>query len=223
MRRLVLILILLAGAVPLVSALETSYEVMPHEGPADQQILIYVRTEPLIDTNHYVMYVFWDYIPIVERLTDIALKSGSYEHRWDIKITPPAGHNYQGDHKIEIWIEGTGGDKRVLKYQYTITDGAPPAKWIEKFLKDNPEYLAAITGPTGPPGKTGPQGPTGEAGPRGPPGQNGPPGSMGPTGPQGPRGPQGEPAPATQGYTTTAAASILTLIASVLVNRRLTT
>ena len=223
MRRLVLLLILLAGSVPLVSALEASYEVMPHQGTADQQILIYVRTEPLIDTNHYVMYVFWDYIPIVERLTDIALKSGSYEHRWDIKITPPAGHNYQGDHKIEIWIEGTGGDKRVLKYQYTITDGAPPAKWIEQFLKNNPEYLAAITGPTGPLGKTGIQGPPGEAGPRGPQGQDGQRGAQGPPGPQGTQGPQGEPAPATQGYTTAAAASILTLIASVLVNRRLTT
>jgi len=92
--RLVLILLLLSGSMPLVLALDASYEVMPHSGPSDQQILVWVRTEPLIDTNHYVMYVFWDYIPIVERLSDIALKSGSYEHRWDIKITPPAGHNY---------------------------------------------------------------------------------------------------------------------------------
>lgn len=223
MRRLVLILILLAGAVPLVSALETSYEVMPHQGTADQQILIWIRTTPLIDTNHYVAYVFWDYILIVDQLSDTALKNGQYEHKWDIKIKPPPGHNYQGDHKIEIWIEGPGGDKRVLKYQYTITDGAPPAKWIEQFLETHPEYLASITGPTGPPGKIGPQGPPGEPGPRGPQGQDGQRGAQGPPGPQGTQGPQGEPAPATQGYTTAAAASILTLIASVLVNRRLHT
>jgi len=223
MRRLVLILILLFAALPTVSALDASYEVMPHSGPSNQQILIWVRAEPLIDTNHYVVYVFWDNIPIIERLSDISLKSGSYEHRWDIKITPPAGHNYQDDHKIEIWIEGTGGDKKTLKYQYTITDGAPPAKWWTQFLKDNPEYLAAITGSTGPPGKTGPQGTQGEPGPRGPQGQDGQRGAQGPPGPQGTQGPQGKPAPATQGITTTAIASIITLIASVLVNRRLTT
>lgn len=223
MRRLVLILILLAGSVPLVSALETSYEVMPHQGPADQQILIWVRVDPLRDTNHYVAYVFWDNVPIIERQTDIALKAGGYEHRWDIKITPPQGHNYEGDHKIEIWIEGTGGDKKELKYQYTITDGAPPTKWITKFLETNPEYLAAITGPQGPPGQTGPPGTQGTPGPRGPPGDKGATGPQGQQGPQGTKGPPGEPAPATQGITTTAIASIITLAASILLNRRLTT
>ena len=219
---LVLLLLLLASSVPLVSALEANYEVMPHQGPADQQILIWIRTEPLIDTNRYYVYVFWDNIPIVERLPDIDRKNGQYEHRWDIKITPPTGHNYQDDHKIEIWIEGTGGDKKILKYQYTITDGAPPTNWWTQFLKDNPQYLAAITGPRGPQGTQGPQGEPGPKGNTGAPGETGPPGPQGQTGPQGPRGPQGEPAPKTQGYTTTAAASIITLIASVLVNRRLT-
>lgn len=218
--RLVLILLLLSGSMPLVSALDASYEVMPHSGPSDQQILVWVRTEPLRDTNHYVIYVFWDNIPIIERLTDISLKSGSYEHRWDIKITPPQDHNYPGDHKIEIWIEGTGGDKKVLKYQYTVTDGAPPAKWWTQFLKDNPEYIASITGPTGPPGETGSPGAQGEPGPRG---QQGPQGDTGPQGQTGPKGTQGEPATATQGITTTAIASIITLIASVIINRRLTT
>jgi len=222
MRRLVLLLILLAGLVPLVSALDASYEVMPHSGPSDQQILVWVRTEPLIDTNHYVAYVFWDNILIVDRLTDTALKNGQYKHSWDIKITPPAGHNYEGDHKIDIWIEGPGGDKKELRYQYTVTDGAPPAKWIEQFLKEHPEYLAAITGPTGPPGETGTPGTQGPPGPRGQQGTQGNTGPQGQTGPQGPKGPQGEPAPATQGITATAAASIITLIASVLVTRRLT-
>ena len=215
--RMVLILLLLSGSMPLVSALDASYEVMPHSGPSDQQILVWVRTEPLRDTNHYVAYVFWDYIPIIERLTDIPLKNGDYEHRWDIKITPPAGHNYEGDHKIEIWIEGTGGDKRILKYQYTVTDGAPPTKWIEQFLKDNPKYLTAITGP---PGEKGVQGTQGEPGLRGPPGQDGQRGIQGPHGPQGTQGPQGEPAPVIQGITTTAIASIITLIASILITRR---
>jgi len=222
MRRLILLILLLA-LVPTASAVDASYEVMPHHGPADQQILIWVRTDPLIDTNQYWIYIFWDNIPIITRQPDITLKSGAHEHRWDIKITPPQGHNYPDDHKIEIWIEGTGGDKKVLKYQYTITDGAPPAKWIEQFLDTHPEYLAAITGPTGPPGETGPQGPQGTPGPRG---QQGTQGDTGPQGQQGLKGPQGtpgEPAPATQGITTTAAASILTLIASVLVNRRLPT
>lgn len=52
--RMVLILLLLSGSMPLVSALDASYEVMPHSGPSDQQILVWVRTEPLRDTNHYV-------------------------------------------------------------------------------------------------------------------------------------------------------------------------
>jgi len=225
MRRLVLLLLLLTATVPFASALDASYEVMPHSGPSDQQILVWVRTEPLIDTNHYVVYGFWDDIPIIERLSDIALKSGSYEHRWDIKITPPANHNYEGDHKIEIWIEGTGGDKRVLKYQYTITDGAPPVKWWTQFLKTHPEYLTAITGPTGPQGETGAQG---EPGPQGQKGETGQKGAQGQPGPQGQQGPQGEPASATHDYTTTAAACLLTLIASaliasVLIDRRLTT
>ena len=219
MRRLSLIL-LFALLLPTVSALDANYEVMPHQGPADQQILIWVRTEPLIDENHYVLYVFWDNIPIVERQTDIALKNGQYEHRWDIKITPPVDHNYEDDHKIEIWIEGTGGDKRVLTYQYTITDGAPPTKWWTRFLENNPEYLAEITGPRGPRGETGPQGSLGNPGPKGQKGNPGENGAIGEQGPQGASGPQGPPAPTTQGITTTAIASIVTLAASVFLNRR---
>jgi len=227
MRRLI-VFILLLGLVPTVSALEASYEVMPHSGPSDQQILIWVRTTPLIDTNHYVVYVFWDNIPIIERLSDITLKTGSYEHRWDIKITPPTDHNYEDDHNIEIWIEGTGGDKKILKYQYTITDGAPPIKWWTQFLKTHPEYLAAITGPAGPQGKTGPQGEAGPQGEKGETGQRGAQGPQGQPGSQGPQGPQGETSSATPNYVTTAVASVITLIASaliasVLIDRRLTT
>jgi len=221
MRRLVLILILLAGSLPLVSALDASYEVMPHEGPADQQILIWVRTEPLIDANHYVLYVFWDNIPVIERQTDIALKNGQYEHRWDIKITPPVDHNYEDDHNIEIWIEGTGGDKRVLKYQYTITDGAPPTKWWTLFLENHPEYLSEITGPRGPQGETGPQGSPGNPGPKGQKGDTGENGAIGPQGPKGVPGPQGQ--PAQNEYITTVTACILTLIVSIFINRRFPT
>lgn len=221
MRRLILLLFLFS-LVPTASALDASYEVMPHKGPSDQQILIWVRTDPLIDTNHYWVYVFWDNIPIITRQPDITLKSGSHEHRWDIKITPPQGHNHPEDHKIEIWIEGTGGDKKVLKYQYTVTDGAPPTKWIQQFLDTHPEYLAAITGPQGPPGQTGAQGPQGEPGPRGQKGDPGATGPQGQTGTQGPKGPQGTPATNTRNYLTTLAACTVTLAASVLINRRLT-
>jgi len=224
MRRMLLIAIFFAALqTPRIAALDASYEVKPHQGTADQQILIWVRIDPLIDTNHYVVYVFWDDIPIRERLSDIALKSGSYEHRWDIKITPPQGHNYEGDHKIEIWIEGTGGDKKVLPYQYTITDGAPPTKWWTQFLKAHPEYLSAIIGPTGPQGETGIQGEPGPQGQKGETGSQGIRGIQGETGPMGPRGPQGETASAKQKYITIAAASVITLIASIFINRRLIT
>jgi len=163
---------------------------MPNEGPSTQQILIWLRGEPLIEPTGQYASVFWDTVPLKVRDPDILLKSGSHEHRWDLYITPPTGYNSKGKHAISIWIESSTGEIKKLNWQYTITDGEPTTTdaWL-KLLETNPDILTQITGPKGEKGATGPQGVKGETGL---PGTDGDPGQRGPQGVIGLSGPKGE-------------------------------
>jgi len=183
---------LLPSSLVAVSAIDTTYSVMPGKGSSTQDILIMVRGVPLTSADPMWLYVFWDDVPLVKRQADIALKTG-HEHRWDITVKPPAGYNTLGKHDIDIWVEGTDGTMKKLYWQYTVTSGLPPASWWQTLPQ---EFLDAIRGPEGQPGEKGAAGPQGAAGQRGQPGQQGPQGpagAQGAQGPQGPQGPQGEP------------------------------
>jgi len=220
MRRVLLCLVLLLAAMPYtaVHGFDVTYSVMPEEGTSTQEILIWIRVSPPQSSETLYLYVFWDSVPVIKRQPDTTLANKEHLHQWDIYIKPPPGLDYKDDHTINIWIEGPE-DTKKLRYIYTVTDGAPPAEYWTQFLKTHPQYLAQITGP---PGETGPQGTQGPPGPQGPQGPEGQIGAKGPPGPTGIQGPQGPPTPRTQGILTTATASIATLIASVLINRRLT-
>ncbi len=184
---------ILAALVTGARALETSYDVMPHEGPYDQTILIWVRTKPLVSTDAIVLYAFWDNVPIRERVPDIALKNGEHSHMWDLKITPPVNMADEGTHRIRIWLEEPDGTITTMHYSYTITDGLPPLDAWVRFIEDHPDFLESIRGPVGETGDRGRMGLEGMPGIQGKDGPTSGPGPMGKVGPVGPEGPQGVP------------------------------
>jgi len=188
---LLVVLVLLLPLMP-VGAIDATYSVMPGKGGSTQDILIMVRGVPLVSADPMWLHIFFDDVPIAnaKRLPDIALTGGGREHRWDVTFKPPIGYNYLGKHDIDIWIEGQDGTFKKLYWQYTVTDGLPPASWWDKLP---PELIAEITGPQGPPGPQGPAGPAGAAGARGPQGEQGQRGAQGLPGPVGLQGPQGVP------------------------------
>ena len=181
---------------PSAQALDTSYAVMPGEGSSTQPILIWVRVDPLIDTQKMYLYVFWDNIPLKVRMPDITIgKTVNHEHRWDITVTPPASQNYLGKHHIKIWIETASGDKKELDWQYKITSGLPPVEWWEKLpqaLLDEIRGPPGLQGDTGLRGLEGDQGATGRDGAVGPIGTQGLQGLHGVNGTLGEQGPIGE-------------------------------
>lgn len=189
MRKLVLTAIILTSfLIPTAFAIDAGYDVMPSQGTASQQILIMVRGKPTTTNEVWVLYLFWDGIPIYTREPDIKLTTTSYEHRWDLTFTPPEGYNSYGKHLIHIWLENLNGDIKKMPYSYTITDGVPNVGGWAEFLEENPEILAQLIGPPGSVG-VGEQGPQGEPGIQG---NRGKIGVVGKVGQQGPPGPVGE-------------------------------
>jgi hypothetical protein len=189
---LAIITLLLVSCVPVGAAIEVSYAVMPKEGPSTQEILIWVRIDPLVSSEPMYLYIFWDGVPLVKhKAAPYNTAAKTYSYMWDEYIKPPAGHNYKDDYRIEIWVETTDGEIKKLTYQYEVTDGLPPAEWWKNLP---PALLAEIRGPTGPPGPQGPAGPAGPAGARGPQGEQGQRGAQGVQGPAGLQGAKGEPA-----------------------------
>ena len=185
--------LMVAALVTGAHALTTSYDVMPHSGPHDQTVLIWVRTDPIVTTESMVLYVFIDEVPIHERVPDKALKNGEYRHSWDLDLVFPPELATEGRHMIRIWIEEPNGKITTLSYSYEITDGLPPIDAWEKFIEEHPEFLDSIRGPTGERGKIGPVGMEGlpGVGYEGPAGEPGPKGKVGPAGPTGLRGEPG--------------------------------
>lgn len=186
-------MMILAALVTNAAALETSYNIMPHSGPYDQPILIWVRTDPLVSTDAIVLYAFWDNIPILERIPDIAQKNGDHRHMWDLSIIPPSNMAEEGPHQIRIWLEEPDGSITRMLYQYTITDGLPPIDVWARFIEDNPDFLESIRGPMGEQGEMGNIGMEGMPGMQGKDGPTGDTGPKGEVGPVGQMGPQGEP------------------------------
>jgi len=170
-----LFLMCLLGAllVPVASAtIETTYTIMPYEGPYDQKITLYIRCFPLVDNEPKTVYVFWDKVQINKLTSSQVGKTTSYQHLWDIQITPPAGYASEGKHLIDFWIENKVTGEIVKKYwQYTVTDGLPSFSAWDRYIAAHPEILDEITGPKGDKGNTGEVGPRGVKGDTGARGQ----------------------------------------------------
>jgi len=180
---------------PMAYAFDSFYNIMPGKGAYTQEILVSVRADPRIDIEKMYMRIFWDNLPITDRLPSPKYGTSKtlLEHRWDKIIIPPANYNQEGKHQIEIWLEKDTGEIKKLYWQYTITEGplTTVEAW-ERFIQENPELIRQITGPPGPIGDTGQRGVKGEQGKRGLPGEDGGKGNIGLTGIQGPEGVQGE-------------------------------
>ncbi len=178
-KKILLLLIIVSSLVPLVSAFETSYSVMPGSGSYNENIVITVRGDPIIDEKPMWVSIYWDKRLVKSRIPSPAYGKTQYQHRWDITITPPAKHAEEGKHSIEIWIENQAGGITVNRWQYTVDDGLPPFSVWEAFLEEHPEILIQITGPEGPIGGPGLTGPKGDRGIRGATGNTGPTGERG--------------------------------------------
>ncbi len=197
-KKILLLLIIVSSLVPMVSAFETSYSVMPGSGSCTETILITVRSDPIIDEKPMWVSIFWDKRLVESRIPSPVYGKTQYQHRWDITITPPPDHAEVGKHRIEIWMETQDGGITVLPWQYTIDDGLPPFSVWDEFLEANPEILAQIMGPKGDTGfgqtgNTGPKGNRGEPGKVGVIGPQGEVGGVGPVGAVGEIGKQGSP------------------------------
>ena len=186
-KRLLLPMLFIAlFTIPMVSAeFETSYSVMPGKGSYNEQFYLWVRAEPLIETEQMYMSVFFDGSALAIRLPSPAYLGSKtmVEHRWDKTYAPPVKYNQEGKHQIEIWLEKSSGEMEILHWQYTITEGGLPeiTAW-DSYLESHPEVLAQITGPMGPIGKTGAQGEAGQRGLKGAEGERGPVGPQGAVG-----------------------------------------
>ena len=188
-------IIIIAFMIPMAYAFDSFYNIMPGKGAYTQEILVSVRADQRIDTEKMYMRIFWDNLPVTDRLPSPKYGTSKtlLEHRWDKTITPPANYNQEGKHQIEIWLEKDTGEIQKKYWQYTITEGPlTTVKAWEQFIKENPELLRQITGPVGPIGDTGPRGVKGEQGKRGLPGEDGGKGNLGLVGAVGPQGVQGE-------------------------------
>ena len=189
------IIITLSILTPTAYAFDSFYNIMPGKGTYTQEILVSVRADPRIDTEKMYMRIFWDNLPVTDRLPSPKYGTSKtlLEHRWDKIITPPANYNQEGKHQIEIWLEKDTGEIKKLYWQYTITEGplTTVTAW-ETFIKENPELIRQITGPQGPIGDNGQRGVKGVHGDRGASGEDGVKGNIGLTGIQGPEGVQGK-------------------------------
>lgn len=181
-----------------------TFDVFPHGGFSDEEILIYIRVAHPNANEPMWAYVFWDSRVVVQRQEDVVVNK-IHQNRWDITFYPPKDFCKKGEHSIKIWVEDSSNDiVRWPYYSYTITGVVPRLEWFEELT---PEALAKITGPPGAQGDmglhgeqglTGPIGPQGDMGPQGeigPPGARGEIGTIGAQGGPGPEGSIGPPGP----------------------------
>jgi len=181
--------------IPVVAAVEypftVVYDVKPPSGPSDQEILILIRVDHPDPNEPLVAYIYWDDVPIFQRLEDVIVNK-VHQNRWDILFYPPERLCAKGEHKIKFRIEDSSGNTVTWPiWSYTITDVVPQLDWFDDLT---PEELKKITGPPGEKGdkgSTGPPGPQGEKGDEGPRGPTGPRGDVGDKGVQGEIGPIG--------------------------------
>ncbi len=180
----------------------TRYDVQPNYGPSDQEILLILRVDHPNDNEPLVAYIYWDTVPIIQRLEDVIVNK-VHQNRWDILFYPPERLSAKGAHSITLMIEDSSGNAvKWPSWSYTITNVVPQLDWFAELTE---EQLELIRGPPGPQGETGETGATGLGGPEGIPGipgvqgELGLPGSVGPRGDPGteglggPAGPPGEP------------------------------
>jgi len=195
MKKLFLVALLISSLlIPCVYGYEYFYKVMPGRGRYDEEFLIWVRVDPRVDTEQMSIRVFWDGKPITTKImSPVVGKTASVTHMWDLMLSPPVNYREIGKHDIEIWLEPSIGNLKVLTWQYTITDSVDDLDSWEAFLELHPEYLAQIRGPMGLTGPVGPQGKVGATGPRGVNGNTGETGVNGTMGPRGETGPPGLP------------------------------
>lgn len=187
------LILLFALLLPCVSAadypFDVIYDIFPHGGDSDEDILIYIRVVHPNPNEPLVAYVFWDSRPIVQRQGDVVVNK-IHQHRWDITFLPPKDLCSKGVHDIRIWVEDSSNN--IVKwpyYAYTIKDTVPQLEWWGDLPQ---EFIDMITGPQGETGETGPQGPQGPQGISGTQGETGLTGSEGPRGDPGPQGPVGQ-------------------------------
>lgn len=178
----------------------------PWSGDSQTEILAIIRVEKRTDNTPMYLYVFFNDLAIITRLSDTVINK-QHTYMWDVVFTPPQDPRYlkKGSNDIEFWIEDVDG--KILTYPcvFTITDRVPQPSWLDELTQ---EQIDEITGPegekgdVGPPGPGGPEGEEGPEGPEGPPGPQGvwgAPGPEGPVGPVGPKGPKGAGIPGPQG------------------------
>jgi len=157
-----LTLLLLTAQQPQVHALNFNFDILPTEGPVNQQILILIRSEPITSSEAQYLYLAWDGVPIYVRAPDVAnKKDGTHTHRWDKTFTPPTNKNAYGKHRISIWIETEYGLIEKEYYNYEITDGLPSTveAW-EQYLEEHPNIVKTLRGEPGAQGPIGPKGDT---------------------------------------------------------------
>ena len=210
--KLLPLLIAIAITLPNAQAFTATHKISPDEGRYNAEFLIWVRTNPLRETDQMYIYVFWDDVPIIERLKSPSYNKIILEHRWDLKLTPPEGFTEEGNHDVDIWLESETGEVKKIFDIYTITEGLPPVSIWDEFVREYPEVLIDLQGPQGE------QGIQGIVGPKGDQGVGGQRGVVGPPGAQGERGPQGLPGePGTVNLVLIGASFVLSVILSVVV------
>lgn len=199
-------LIISVSLLPSVKAEPFLKTLAPWSGDSQTDILAIIRPEKRIDNTPMYLYVFWEDLPIITRLSDTVIDK-KHTYMWDVVFNPPQDPQYlkKDSNRIVFWIEDVDGIIQIYTCVFTITDRIPQPSWLEDLTQ---EELNSIRGPDGPQGEAGPPGPKGEPGPEGPqgaqgiwgpPGPKGDPGHTGPTGPKGSQGPPGAGARGPQG------------------------
>ena len=186
------ILIISLSLFPSVGADPFLKTLAPWSGDSQTDILAIIRAEKRTDNTPMHLYVFFNDLAIITRLSDTVIDK-QHTYRWDVTFNPPDDPRYlkEGSNKILFWIEDIDGNIQSYPCVFTITDMVPQPSWIDDLTQ---EELGLIRGPVGPPGEAGPpgpEGPGGEVGPGGPVGPPGPEGPLGAPGPQGEIGPRG--------------------------------
>ena len=185
--KLLPLLIAIAITLPNAQAFTATHNLMPDKGRHDQTFLVWIRATPMYESEQMYAYVFWDNVPLIEKMKSPTHNKLILKHSWDLTLTPPPGFTEKGKHNIDIWLEHQNGEVIIIYDTFTITETIPPFDIWADFTDSHPEILLDLQGPPGVQGEQGPVGVTGERGEAGIQGQ------VGPTGISGERGPPGVP------------------------------
>jgi len=185
-------LIISLSLLPSVKAEPFLKTLAPWIGDSQTDILAIIRAEKRTDNSPIYLYIFWEDLPIITRLSDTVINK-QHTYMWDVVFNPPQDPRYlkKGSNQIVFWLEDIDGKIQSYPCIFTITDRIPQPSWFDDLTQGE---IDDITGPEGPPGEAGPpgpDGPQGELGAQGPVGPPGPQGSLGNPGPQGEIGPRG--------------------------------